>query len=46
MLNNEYIIDTEKNFSEENHIPDFDFMNELVENVENAERVKALLEMG
>ena len=38
MLNNEYIIDPEKIFSAEGYIPDFDFINEFMENVENAER--------
>ena len=38
MLNNEYIIDPEKIFSEEGYIPDFAFINEFMENVENVER--------
>ena len=38
MFNGEYIVDPEKTFSDEGYIPDFDFINELMESVENAER--------
>jgi len=38
MNNNEYVIDSEKIFSDEGYIPDFDFINEFMESVENVER--------
>ena len=36
--NNEYVIDSEKKFSDEGYIPDFDFINKFMENIENVER--------
>ena len=38
MNNDEYVIDSEKKFSDEGYIPDFDFINKFMENVENVER--------
>ena len=38
MLNDRYIVDPEKTFSDEGYIPDFNFINEFMESVENAER--------
>lgn len=38
MLNGRYIVDPEKTFSAEGYIPDFNFINEFMESVENAER--------
>lgn len=38
MNNDEYVIDPEKMFSDEGYIPDFDFINEFMESVENVER--------
>lgn len=38
MLNGRYIVDPEKTFSDEGYIPDFNFINEFMESVENAER--------
>ena len=38
MNNDEYVIDPEKIFSDEGYIPDFDFINQFMENVENGER--------
>ena len=38
ILNGSPIIDADKKFSEEGYIPDFEFMNEFIKNVENRER--------
>lgn len=38
MNNDEYVIDPEKIFSDEGYIPDFDFINQFMEYVENGER--------
>lgn len=38
MNNDEYVIDSEKIFSDEGYIPDFDFINQFMEYVENGER--------
>lgn len=47
MNNDEYVIDPEKIFSDEGYIPDFDFINQFMEYVENGERerVKVLLKI-
>lgn len=39
MKDDVYVIDSEKNFSDEGYIPDFDFINQFMECVENVERV-------
>lgn len=41
MNNGKYIIDEDKKFSDEGYIPDFDFINEFMESVENRERESA-----
>lgn len=38
MNNDEYVIDPEKIFSDEGYIPDFDFIDQFMEYVENGER--------
>ena len=38
MNNDEYVIDPKKIFSDEGYIPDFDFINQFMEYVENGER--------
>lgn len=47
MVENEYIIDPNKEFSEEGYMPDFNFIENFMEDVENAERgrVKDLLKI-
>ena len=47
MDGNKYIIDSTKKFSEEGYIPDFDFIEEFMEKVEEVEkdRIKTFLEI-
>ena len=45
MLEDKYVIDPEKKFSDYGYIPDFEFINIFMENIENAERIKDLLEI-
>ena len=42
ILNGSPIIDADKKFSEEGYIPDFEFMNEFIKNVENRERERVI----
>lgn len=42
MKQDEYVIDPEKKFSEEGYIPDFNFIDEFMENIENGERESSI----